>query len=232
LAFPGCEFEVKNMKKMPSSPAAARRRRGKPAIDRVGVRFGCLTGVRRIQGVSWEMRCDCGQNVTRNINGLVAQVKRGWTPRCESCQARDRERARQGNPRPNRGPRSYAGEVYGQLTAIEPVPGNPNSVNSPWRFQCSCGREHVLVLKSALFSPNRMRLKCDECRLSPEIAAVAADAESGFTLTPEQEDYAAKWFSNWGERTPQVRAEIRYLVFLDGVSANPRLICHGGEELW
>jgi hypothetical protein len=50
-----------------------------------GERFGRLMSVRRIEGSTWEMRCDCDRVETRNVRDVRQKAKKGGVPQCKEC---------------------------------------------------------------------------------------------------------------------------------------------------
>jgi hypothetical protein len=81
--------------------------------------FGLLTALRPYAGRRWLFECECGVRVPRYPDQI-----RGGCGYCNGVGA------------------DFAGEEFGDLTAVRPAPEGPRNVKR-WWFRCICGREAI-----------------------------------------------------------------------------------------
>lgn len=124
-------------------------RRGRPANDLTGRRFGKLTALYRLEEKSgasylWQCQCDCGRQAKVSAKALAS----GSTQSCGCA----RTAALQSRAL------DLSGRRFGRLVALEPTEKREwNSV--VWRCQCDCGRM-VEVAGSSLTSGNTKSCGC------------------------------------------------------------------------
>lgn len=101
-------------------------------LDLTGQRFGILTAIERAPDKNgrtmWKCKCDCGNEIVRQTNSLLASKDRG------SCGCLRKKK-------------DLTGQVFGELTVIR-FEGYYKK-NPKWICKCSCGQE-VSVFENGL----------------------------------------------------------------------------------
>lgn len=112
---------------------------GRKCIDLIGMKFGRLTVIKRVENrgsqTYWLCRCECG--IEKEIQG--GKLKNGTIMSC-GCLAREMSSKRR-----KENVTDLIGQKFGRLTVIKRAKNRGNQGQIKWLCQCECGVEKEIM---------------------------------------------------------------------------------------